>query len=43
MAKLQDMMVMRNLLSIGKILGEGEFGSVVEGHLRQVWPEKAQH
>ncbi|TDH01130.1 hypothetical protein EPR50_G00177070 [Perca flavescens] len=34
-AKLQDMMVMRNLLSIGKILGEGEFGSVVEGHLRQ--------
>lgn len=34
-AKLQDVMVMRNLLSIGKILGEGEFGSVVEGHLRQ--------
>ncbi|KAK5853852.1 hypothetical protein PBY51_014975 [Eleginops maclovinus] len=34
-AKLQDMMVMRNLLSIGKILGEGEFGSVVEGRLQQ--------
>ncbi|XP_076018858.1 tyrosine-protein kinase Mer [Genypterus blacodes] len=34
-AKLQDVMVMRNLLSIGKILGEGEFGSVVEGHLKQ--------
>ncbi|XP_059179819.1 tyrosine-protein kinase Mer [Centropristis striata] len=34
-AKLQDVMVIRNLLSIGKILGEGEFGSVVEGHLRQ--------
>ncbi|KAM9344950.1 tyrosine-protein kinase Mer [Symphorus nematophorus] len=34
-AKLQDVMVMRSLLSIGKILGEGEFGSVVEGHLRQ--------
>ncbi|KAK2824151.1 hypothetical protein Q5P01_021326 [Channa striata] len=34
-AKLQDVMVMRNLLSIGKVLGEGEFGSVVEGRLRQ--------
>ncbi|XP_053292607.1 tyrosine-protein kinase Mer [Pleuronectes platessa] len=34
-AKLQDVMVIRNLLSIGKILGEGEFGSVVEGHLKQ--------
>ncbi|XP_045926411.1 tyrosine-protein kinase Mer [Micropterus dolomieu] len=34
-AKLQDMMVLRSLLSIGKVLGEGEFGSVVEGHLRQ--------
>ncbi|KAM7408931.1 hypothetical protein PAMA_002584 [Pampus argenteus] len=34
-AKLQDVMVVRNLLSIGKILGEGEFGSVVEGHLKQ--------
>ncbi|XP_077352147.1 tyrosine-protein kinase Mer [Festucalex cinctus] len=34
-AKLQDVMIMRNLLSIGKVLGEGEFGSVVEGHLRQ--------
>uniref|UniRef100_A0A672YP28 receptor protein-tyrosine kinase n=1 Tax=Sphaeramia orbicularis TaxID=375764 RepID=A0A672YP28_9TELE len=35
-AKLQDVMVTRNLLSIGKVLGEGEFGSVVEGHLRQL-------
>lgn len=34
-AKLQDVMVTRNLLSIGKILGEGEFGSVVEGQFRQ--------
>ncbi|KAJ3610195.1 hypothetical protein NHX12_022289 [Muraenolepis orangiensis] len=34
-AKLQDVMIARSLLSIGKILGEGEFGSVVEGHLRQ--------
>lgn len=60
-AKLQDVMIVGNLLSIGKVLGEGmetvwsvcmsqlfsdsyihlissltgEFGSVVEGHLRQ--------
>uniref|UniRef100_A0A4W6F3V3 receptor protein-tyrosine kinase n=1 Tax=Lates calcarifer TaxID=8187 RepID=A0A4W6F3V3_LATCA len=34
-AKLQDVMVMRSLLSIGKVLGEGEFGSVMEGRLRQ--------
>uniref|UniRef100_A0A671YJM1 receptor protein-tyrosine kinase n=1 Tax=Sparus aurata TaxID=8175 RepID=A0A671YJM1_SPAAU len=34
-AKLQDVMVLRSLLYVGKILGEGEFGSVVEGHLRQ--------
>ncbi|XP_062375779.1 tyrosine-protein kinase Mer [Sardina pilchardus] len=34
-AKLQDVMIVRTLLSIGKILGEGEFGSVVEGHLRK--------
>lgn len=34
-AKLQDVMVMRNWLSVGKVLGEGEFGSVVEGHFRQ--------
>uniref|UniRef100_A0A8C1K305 C-mer proto-oncogene tyrosine kinase a n=1 Tax=Cyprinus carpio TaxID=7962 RepID=A0A8C1K305_CYPCA len=33
--KLQDMMIVRNLLSIGKVLGEGEFGSVMEGHLKQ--------
>ncbi|XP_034040759.1 tyrosine-protein kinase Mer isoform X2 [Thalassophryne amazonica] len=35
-AKLQDVMVMRNLLSLGKVLGEGEFGSVLEGHLTQL-------
>ncbi|KAM9364046.1 tyrosine-protein kinase Mer [Pholidichthys leucotaenia] len=34
-AKLQDVMVIRSLLSIGKVLGEGEFGSVMEGHLKQ--------
>uniref|UniRef100_A0A8C1Q0F8 receptor protein-tyrosine kinase n=1 Tax=Cyprinus carpio TaxID=7962 RepID=A0A8C1Q0F8_CYPCA len=34
-AKLQDVMIMRDLLSIGKVLGEGEFGSVMEGHLRK--------
>lgn len=34
-AKLQDVMILRNLLTIGKVLGEGEFGSVMEGHLRQ--------
>ncbi|KAJ8359826.1 hypothetical protein SKAU_G00163510 [Synaphobranchus kaupii] len=34
-AKLQDVMVIRSLLSIGKVLGEGEFGSVVEGHLKK--------
>uniref|UniRef100_A0A3P9BGY6 receptor protein-tyrosine kinase n=1 Tax=Maylandia zebra TaxID=106582 RepID=A0A3P9BGY6_9CICH len=34
-AKLQDVMVMRTLLSVGKVLGEGEFGSVVEGHFTQ--------
>uniref|UniRef100_A0A8C9TAN9 receptor protein-tyrosine kinase n=1 Tax=Scleropages formosus TaxID=113540 RepID=A0A8C9TAN9_SCLFO len=33
-AKLQDVMIGRSLLSIGKVLGEGEFGSVVEGHLK---------
>ncbi|XP_024152795.1 tyrosine-protein kinase Mer isoform X2 [Oryzias melastigma] len=33
--KLQDVMIQRNFLTIGKILGEGEFGSVVEGHLTQ--------
>ncbi|MED6256779.1 hypothetical protein ATANTOWER_021404 [Ataeniobius toweri] len=32
-AKLQDVMTARNLLTIGKVLGEGEFGSVVEGRL----------
>lgn len=36
-AKLNDVMVDRNLLSIGKVLGEGEFGSVMEGHLK--WPD----
>nr|XP_015218473.1 PREDICTED: tyrosine-protein kinase Mer [Lepisosteus oculatus] len=34
-AKLHDVMIERSLLSIGKILGEGEFGSVVEGHLKR--------
>ncbi|XP_062319019.1 tyrosine-protein kinase Mer isoform X1 [Osmerus eperlanus] len=34
-AKLQDVMVLRTLLTIGKVLGEGEFGSVVEGRLKQ--------
>ncbi|KAM8858798.1 tyrosine-protein kinase Mer isoform 2-T2 [Spinachia spinachia] len=34
-AKLQDVMVLRHLLTIGKVLGEGEFGSVMEGRLRQ--------
>ncbi|XP_048863169.1 tyrosine-protein kinase Mer [Brienomyrus brachyistius] len=33
-AKLQDMIIMRSLLSIGKVLGEGEFGSVMEGQLK---------
>lgn len=35
--KLQDVMILRNLLAIGKVLGEGEFGSVMEGHL--TWPD----
>ncbi|XP_014898077.1 tyrosine-protein kinase Mer [Poecilia latipinna] len=35
-AKLQDVMIQRSLLSIGKVLGEGEFGSVVEGRLRSL-------
>ncbi|XP_037534350.1 tyrosine-protein kinase Mer [Nematolebias whitei] len=35
-AKLQDVMITRTLLSIGKVLGEGEFGSVVEGRLKQL-------
>ncbi|KFQ39536.1 Tyrosine-protein kinase Mer, partial [Mesitornis unicolor] len=33
--KLQDVVVDRNALSLGKVLGEGEFGSVMEGHLSQ--------
>ncbi|XP_065486528.1 tyrosine-protein kinase Mer isoform X2 [Caloenas nicobarica] len=33
--KLQDVVVDRSALSLGKILGEGEFGSVVEGRLTQ--------
>ncbi|XP_039594468.1 tyrosine-protein kinase Mer [Polypterus senegalus] len=33
--KLQDVMTDRKLLSVGKVLGEGEFGSVFEGHLKQ--------
>ncbi|XP_034283435.1 tyrosine-protein kinase Mer [Pantherophis guttatus] len=31
--KLQDVMIVRNNLALGKILGEGEFGSVMEGSL----------
>ncbi|XP_072844982.2 tyrosine-protein kinase Mer isoform X2 [Pogona vitticeps] len=31
--KLQDVVIVRNNLALGKILGEGEFGSVMEGHL----------
>ncbi|XP_062979994.1 tyrosine-protein kinase Mer isoform X2 [Elgaria multicarinata webbii] len=31
--KLQDVVIVRNNLALGKILGEGEFGSVVEGNL----------
>ncbi|XP_078254926.1 tyrosine-protein kinase Mer isoform X2 [Rhinoraja longicauda] len=33
--KLQDVMTDRKLLTLGKVLGEGEFGSVMEGHLKQ--------
>ncbi|KFP05586.1 Tyrosine-protein kinase Mer, partial [Calypte anna] len=33
--KLQDVVVDRNALCLGKVLGEGEFGSVMEGHLSQ--------
>ncbi|XP_060704969.1 tyrosine-protein kinase Mer [Hemiscyllium ocellatum] len=33
--KLQDVMTDRKLLTLGKVLGEGEFGSVVEGHIQQ--------
>uniref|UniRef100_A0A2K6RNC1 receptor protein-tyrosine kinase n=1 Tax=Rhinopithecus roxellana TaxID=61622 RepID=A0A2K6RNC1_RHIRO len=33
--KLEDVVIDRNLLLLGKILGEGEFGSVMEGNLKQ--------
>ncbi|XP_045684645.1 tyrosine-protein kinase Mer [Phyllostomus hastatus] len=33
--KLEDVVIDRNLLILGKILGEGEFGSVMEGSLTQ--------
>ncbi|XP_053828491.1 tyrosine-protein kinase Mer isoform X4 [Vidua macroura] len=33
--KLQDVVMDRNALSLGKVLGEGEFGSVMEGWLSQ--------
>ncbi|XP_063247397.1 tyrosine-protein kinase Mer isoform X2 [Prinia subflava] len=33
--KLQDVVMDRNALSLGKVLGEGEFGSVMEGRLSQ--------
>ncbi|XP_077139257.1 tyrosine-protein kinase Mer isoform X1 [Ranitomeya variabilis] len=39
--KLEDVMVERNLLSLGKVLGEGEFGSVMEGELR--YPDGTTH
>ncbi|XP_068088389.1 tyrosine-protein kinase Mer isoform X2 [Hyperolius riggenbachi] len=32
--KLEDVMVERSLLTLGKVLGEGEFGSVMEGELQ---------
>ncbi|XP_061481510.1 tyrosine-protein kinase Mer isoform X2 [Rhineura floridana] len=31
--KLRDVVIVRNNLALGKILGEGEFGSVMEGNL----------
>ncbi|XP_066233840.1 tyrosine-protein kinase Mer isoform X2 [Saccopteryx leptura] len=34
-SKLEDVVIDRNLLILGKILGEGEFGSVMEGNLSQ--------
>uniref|UniRef100_A0A8D0L8C5 Tyrosine-protein kinase Mer n=1 Tax=Sphenodon punctatus TaxID=8508 RepID=A0A8D0L8C5_SPHPU len=33
--KLQDVVIDRNFVTLGKILGEGEFGSVMEGHLTE--------
>ncbi|XP_006898998.1 PREDICTED: tyrosine-protein kinase Mer-like [Elephantulus edwardii] len=33
--KLEDVVIDRNLLILGKVLGEGEFGSVMEGNLEQ--------
>ncbi|XP_038621556.1 LOW QUALITY PROTEIN: tyrosine-protein kinase Mer [Tachyglossus aculeatus] len=33
--KLEDVVIDRSLLTLGKILGEGEFGSVMEGNLNQ--------
>ncbi|XP_034619850.1 tyrosine-protein kinase Mer isoform X3 [Trachemys scripta elegans] len=33
--KLQDVVIDKDSLALGKILGEGEFGSVMEGHLSQ--------
>ncbi|XP_004844368.1 tyrosine-protein kinase Mer isoform X3 [Heterocephalus glaber] len=33
--KLEDVVIDRNLLILGKVLGEGEFGSVMEGNLKQ--------
>ena len=33
--KLEDVVIDRNLLVLGKVLGEGEFGSVMEGNLKQ--------
>ncbi|XP_034350581.1 LOW QUALITY PROTEIN: tyrosine-protein kinase Mer [Arvicanthis niloticus] len=34
-SKLEDVVIDRSLLVLGKVLGEGEFGSVMEGNLKQ--------
>uniref|UniRef100_A0A8C5WIJ4 Tyrosine-protein kinase Mer n=1 Tax=Leptobrachium leishanense TaxID=445787 RepID=A0A8C5WIJ4_9ANUR len=39
--KLEDVMIERSLLRLGKVLGEGEFGSVMEGELS--YPDETSH
>ncbi|XP_063774171.1 tyrosine-protein kinase Mer [Pseudophryne corroboree] len=39
--KLEDVMVESSLLTLGKVLGEGEFGSVMEGELH--YPDNTNH
>ncbi|MEE6474883.1 hypothetical protein FKM82_010524 [Ascaphus truei] len=39
--KLEDVMIESSLLSLGKVLGEGEFGSVMEGEL--IYPDQTTH